>query len=77
MINGAGDVNNMSDQRLVEIESKLAYQEQAIKDLNEVVLEQQKQIDKLEETCKYLMDRRSEAPETSGLNIIDEKPPHY
>ena len=37
----------MNDDRLIKIETKLAYQEKTLKDLNEVVCEQQKEIEKL------------------------------
>ncbi len=68
----------MTEQRLVNIETKVAYQEDTIMQLNNVVCHQQKQIDQLETTCKLLIDRIKEISETpdSG-NHENEIPPHY
>ena len=69
---------SMIEERLVDLETKLAYQEDTIQALNQVVCEQQKQIDQLAATCKLLVDRirqLSVPAETDA--ILDEKPPHY
>jgi SlyX protein len=63
----------MNEERLVEIESKLAYQENTIKDLNDTVIEQQKEIAKL----KQLIDRIKESSNISSGDLDDNKPPHY
>ncbi len=67
----------MNEQRLVDIETKIAYQERTIKELNEVVCQQQNQIDRLNATCKLLANRNKESSETSKYNLIDDRPPHY
>jgi SlyX protein len=68
----------MIEKRLVDLETKLAYQEDTIQALNNVVFEQQKQIDQLEATCRLLIDRIGQlAAGTDLQKIIDEKPPHY
>ncbi len=64
---------------LIEIETKLSFQEDAIQSLNDVVTRQQKQIEQLEETMKLLIERYrllSEA-QLSATKPLDEKPPHY
>ena len=40
------------EQRVIELESKVSFQEDLIDDLNEVVVIQQKQLDKVEEGLK-------------------------
>lgn len=69
----------MDNDRLAEIETKLAYQEKTIKDLNDVVCEQQKEIEKLVLTCDKLVKFVKENART--LPVVDapanEKPPHY
>ncbi len=69
----------MSEERFIEIETKLAYQDKSIKELNDVICEQQEEIDKLNTICQKLaklmkehaqMAERIDAP-------ADEKPPHY
>jgi SlyX protein len=68
----------VSIDRIIELETKLAYQEDAIRQLNDVVCRQQNQIDALVEKCKQLISstkvlstKLSEEPESTT------KPPHY
>ena len=65
--------------RLIEIETKLAFQEDAIHTLNDVVCRQQRQIEQMEATLKLLIDRYRQISETqeSDNKPVDEKPPHY
>ena len=69
----------MDEERLTDIETKLAYQEKTIKDLNDVVYEQQKEIDRLKSTCSNLMKLVKENAQAVSLISApaDEKPPHY
>ncbi len=69
----------MDEDRLIEMETKLAYQEKLIKELNDVVCEQQQFIDKLEIKTEKLAKLFSQ--NSQMLSTIDapanEKPPHY
>lgn len=47
----------MNEQRIIDIESKIAFQEETLQVLNDVICEQQKQLDKLVATCKLLDER--------------------
>ncbi len=68
----------MIENRLVDIEIKLFYQEETIKELNSVVCEQQKQIDQLELVCKVFESQIKDLPEAIGEKPpLNEKPPHY
>jgi len=68
----------MNEDRLADIETKMAFQENAIKDLSDTVYDQQKQIDALKEIIKHLIDQISSSSVMSpGGNLNDEKPPHY
>ena len=68
----------MNEDRLVDIETKIAFQENTIKDLSDTVYNQQKQIDTLNETLKHLIDQIEDSSIiSSGRNLKDEKPPHY
>ncbi len=68
----------MNEDRLVEIETKITFQENTIKDLSDTVYNQQKQIDALCETLKQLIDQIKDSSIISpGGNLKDEKPPHY
>jgi SlyX protein len=69
----------MSEERLIEIETKIAFQEKTIKDLNDVLYEQQQEIDRLGVTCDALVKRFKEllalTPDTDIPK--NERPPHY
>jgi SlyX protein len=68
----------MNEDRLVEIETKMAFQENTIKDLSDTVYNQQKQIDALYETLRHLVDQVKDSSVISpGGDLKDEKPPHY
>ncbi len=68
----------MNEDRIIELEIKQAYQEDLIQALNKVVADQQKQIGKLEETCKLLNEKiKSLASSGRESGIGDERPPHY
>lgn len=69
---------NTSPDRLVELETRLAFQEHTLQALNDVVTRQQQQIEALVREVQILKDRlRAAAPSPVGP-IEDEKPPpHY
>jgi len=69
----------MSEERLVKIETKIAFQEKTIMELNDVVYEQQREIQRLGSICDALMKNMKEfSGDTSGGNApLHEKPPHY
>jgi SlyX protein len=67
----------MSDE-LIELQTQLAFQEQTIAELNDVMISQQKQIDLLRLEIKLLKDKLGgleDRIETGPPQ--DEKPPHY
>lgn len=69
----------MNEERLVEIETKIAYQEKTIKDLNDVIYEQQQEIERIGTLCQVLVNRVKEiSAVTLGVDApANEKPPHY
>jgi SlyX protein len=68
----------MNNDRFIELEIKVAYQEDLVQELNKIVACQQQQIDRLEATVKLLHDRiKSLSFERSGVEDKFEKPPHY
>lgn len=66
------------DERLVNLESKLAHQEYLLDVLNQTVVDQQKTIADLDKLCVTMAKRMNELqgrlPETAPAN---DKPPHY
>lgn len=68
----------MSEGRFVEIESRLAYQDQLLGELNDVVTGQQATIRQLDELCQALVARvRSLGEAMPESDPGDERPPHY
>lgn len=69
----------MREKRLVEIETKIAFQEKTIRDLNDFLYEQVQEIQKLGATCDALVKRVRELSKfMPEINAPDnEKPPHY
>ena len=65
------------EDRIIDLETKSAYQEHLIQELNEVIISQQKQIDRLEKSLLHLkaflrnQDGQPSEPEKEA------PPPHY
>jgi SlyX protein len=69
---------SMSEERFIDLESRLAHQDQLLNELNDVVTEQQAKIMQLEDMCKLLVQRvRSVGDGISEGDPGDERPPHY
>ena len=68
----------MNDDRIIELEIKVAYQEDLLQELNKIVGQQQQQIDRLESTCRLLNERiKRVSIESGSAENSDEVPPHY
>ena len=68
----------MDENTLVELQIKLAYQEDLLQELNAIVINQQQQINRLEQTCKILYERLKNLSFSEPLNEVDNQvPPHY
>ncbi len=67
----------VSDDRIVELEIKVVYQEDLLQALNTIVGDQQKQIIRLEGTCKLLSERMKSMATPEAINQGVEVPPHY
>ena len=68
----------MENERLVGIETKLSFQEQAADQLSEVLRDQQSQLDGLRRTVERLSERLGQIEKDGfGDPPSDEKPPHY
>jgi SlyX protein len=65
--------------RLIEIETKLAYQEDLLHSLNDIVVAQRNTIDGLERRLKKLESSFKSLNEENrfGGEVTDELPPHY
>ncbi|MDR0910276.1 MAG: SlyX family protein [Spirochaetaceae bacterium] len=62
---------------LIATQTKLAYVEDMLKNLNTLVIEQEKRISRLEEESKLMARKYQELWESVTEEIPDRKPPHY
>jgi SlyX protein len=68
----------MNEERIIELEIRMAYQDDLIQALNQEVINQQKQIVRLEETCKLLNEKIKSLQNVRHDQVeVNEKPPHY
>ena len=66
------------EKHAVEMETRLAFQEQTLQALNDVVTRQQREIEKLFREVQALKDRLCAASPSPVGPLEDEKPPpHY
>lgn len=67
-----------TEDRFVEIEIKVAHQEDLVDALNQMVYQQQKKLDELEALCAALARQIKEMREAAAeRGPANEKPPHY
>jgi len=68
----------MSEERFVDIETRLAHQDQMLNELNEALVGQQDKIMQLEELCRSLTARiKSMGDAMPDREAGAERPPHY
>lgn len=68
------------DKLMIDLQSKIAFQEDTVQTLNDVVSEQQKDILQLKAQVHSLIDELRtvlSGLETGGINSDNEIPPHY
>jgi len=67
------------DGKLVELEIRIAFQEEAIEQLGKLTHEQQQRLSRLEALCDRLTERYQELKSSlpAGTSVEQEKPPHY
>lgn len=64
-------------EKIIDIETRMAFQDDTIQELSDVIYRQQKQIDQLEKSVQLLLDKVQDLTHSQPGAIIDEKPPHY
>ncbi|WP_314186767.1 SlyX family protein [Aggregatibacter kilianii] len=66
------------EQRIAELEMKSAFQETAIEELNQSVIEQQFLIDKMQVQLRYLVNKLKDMqPSNIASQAEETPPPHY
>ena len=66
------------DERLIDIESRIAHQDHSIQAMGDEIYRQQKKLDQLEATCDFLVEQlKTQAGASSPTDPGSERPPHY
>jgi len=74
----SGSGADMDETKMIEIETKLAHQDQLLIELNQVLTDQQTQLMRLEELFTAMVERvRTLADNSPDSPPQDEAPPHY
>ena len=64
------------EDRFIDIEIKLAHQEDLVESLNQMVYQQGRRIDQLDALVNQMAEHiRNNAQ--SGPNLVNDRPPHY
>jgi SlyX protein len=66
-----------TEQRLTALEIKASFSEDLVDRLNDVIVRQQLQIDRLRRELDELRQRAADAPPETLRSLRDELPPHY
>ena len=68
----------MTNHQLINIETKLSYQENLLDQLNSIIIKQQEELDILKRALLSIQERVTILNESSNENVdSDERPPHY
>lgn len=68
----------MNEERLVNIETKIAFQEDLLEELNKTVYQQQQKLSQLESICATLARHIHSLADAGGdSKAVNERPPHY
>ncbi len=78
MLTGQQRARHVDDNRFIDIETKLAHQDDMLGKLNAALTHQQAQLSRLEALCESLVERlRSLADDGPAADSADQRPPHY
>ncbi len=67
----------MEEPRLIEIETRIAWQEEALRQLSDALASQQRDIDRLQRLCQALQAQVESGGDRQRALPGDERPPHY
>nr|WP_324259466.1 SlyX family protein [Cellvibrio fontiphilus] len=68
------------EEQLIDVQTRVAYQEDTLAKLNEVITRQDAEIIQLKQQLRLLMQRIDELSQSTaqpGGELVDERPPHY
>lgn len=71
-------IQQMLENRIEELEMKIAFQEQLLDELNHALVQQQFDIDKMQVQLRYMANKLKDfQPSNIASQSEETKPPHY
>ena len=69
----------MSENRIIELETKVSFQDKAIEDLSETIFRLDQKMEQLQRICDGLKQKLTALTEQAGLDVGEhnQKPPHF
>ena len=67
----------VSEDQLVDLQTRLAYQEHTLSQLNDVVIGQQAELERLRTVVRDLLQMVGDERGAASPASVEEKPPHY
>jgi SlyX protein len=68
----------MNEERIINLEAKLTFQEDQIDELNKTVYQQQQKLERFEAVCEALARQIRAMSENGNVGMpANERPPHY
>lgn len=68
----------MTEERLNEVETNVTFHEESLRELTKTVLQLQKRVTQLEDTCRLLVEKmRQLSDKEPSVGPHDDRPPHY
>ncbi|MDY4280304.1 MAG: SlyX family protein [[Pasteurella] mairii] len=72
------EIQQILEQRIIELEMKIAFQEKNVDDLNQSLVEQQLIIEKMQLQIRYLASKLKDMqPSNIASQAEETPPPHY
>lgn len=65
------------EQRLTDLETRIAFQEDSIQTLSDELYRQQKELERVQQLCNLMLQQLQDMPSSGAPGPVDEKPPHY
>lgn len=68
------------EEQVIELQMRIAYQEDALEQLSDVIAKQDVEIVQLKQQIRLLIQRVEDVarlPGEEGGTLVDERPPHY
>ena len=65
------------EQDIIDLQIRFTHQEDTIRALDEVIQQQQKEIERLEDELKSVKEQIKSQDSGEGFGLLSERPPHY